>query len=230
MRKVVVLAVCLTAVFLAVQAGVVLADTITIDAATDVWIRQASPDKTYEDDSVSVWSNDSAGEGAKRRGAVEFDLSGITQTITGAYLRCYATVNPPVNGTAAVEFAASLQVHGTLSSITWNNMGTYTAGAVDLEGLGYFDLPADQPGGQYYSSNNATANDLIELEAQRTSTDKKLTLFLLNQSGSGLRDWADAAHGGAVQLVVTTVPEPATTSLFMTGLLGLLAYAWRRQK
>lgn len=236
-RKMLCAAGCVAAVLLAVQAGVALASTMTLDATSDVFIREKDPykDTTYTDDGVSVWSSQSyPGESYKRRGAIEFDLNDVTQEITGAYLKLYA-IDSTVNDTAVVQTAASLHVHGTLDSMTWNNMGTYTdppggTGATDLESLGYFNIAENQPRGQYYSSANASANDLVELNAMRTSTEKKFTLFLLNQSGSGVRDWADAGNGEVAQLVVTTIPEPSTIILLAIGSVSLMAYAWRKRR
>jgi hypothetical protein len=52
------------------------------------------------------------------------------------------------------------------------------------------------------------------------------------------RDWylwygADAATGsltGGNDVVITAVPEPATLALLATGLLSLLAFAWRKRR
>jgi hypothetical protein len=232
---------CVLAVLVAVQARMALADTITLNAATDGWIRQSSSDHLmYEGDSVSVWSYQAAprGEGSKRRGAIEFDLSGVTQEITGAYLKFYSvdtgTSEASPNVTPIEEFANSMHLHNALPAMTWNNMGNYTADSTDLVGLGHFNIAADQPMGVYYNSDIATSADLTELNAMRTSTDKKLTLLLYTASSAtvGARDWGDAGHGGAAQLVLTTVttPEPSSIIICVTGLLGLLAYAWRKRR
>jgi hypothetical protein len=229
---------CLVAVLLAIQASVALADTITLTATTDGWVRQSSADHLmYEGDSVSVWSTQAAprGEGSKRRGAIEFDLSGVAQEITGAYLKLHAldtgTTEASPNVTAIEEFANSMHLHNALPSMTYNNMGNYTADSTDLVGLGHFNIAADQPMGVYYSSDIATSADLTELNAMRTSTDKKLTLLLYTATGvtSGVRDWGDAGHGGAAQLVLNTIPEPGAFVLLSVGLFSLLAYAWRKR-
>jgi hypothetical protein len=228
----------LVAAVFAIGAGVARADTITLDATTDGWIRQSSPDHLmYEGDSVSVWSYQAAprGEGSRRRGVIEFDLSGLPE-ITGAYLNLYAvntgTSEASPNVTAIEEFANSMHLHNALPSMTWNNMGNYTADSTDLVGLGHFNIAADQPMGQYYSSDMATSADLTELNAMRVSTDKKLTLFLITASGatSGVRDWGDAGHGGVAQLVLTSIPEPSTFVLMVCGIMSLLAYGWRKRK
>jgi hypothetical protein len=39
-----------------------------------------------------------------------------------------------------------------------------------------------------------------------------------------------ASHNGLYDLVITAVPEPGTIVLLATGLLGLLAYAWRKRR
>jgi len=41
----------------------------------------------------------------------------------------------------------------------------------------------------------------------------------------------NGANGsGADYLRVTSIPEPSTVMLFVSGLVGLLAYAWRKRK
>ena len=185
----------------------------------------------YENDGMSVWSNQSAArrQTPRRR---RIDLNAVTQEITGATSTSIIQ-NPDVNNTATLQVATSLHVHGGLTSLTWNNMATYTEppalAPYDFESFGRFSIASGQPNSQYYSSDAASANDLIELNAMRTDSEKKLTMFLMNNSGSGLRDWGDAAHGGAAQLVVTTLPEPSTIMLLAIGLLSLLAYAWRQR-
>ncbi|MEN6406813.1 MAG: PEP-CTERM sorting domain-containing protein, partial [Thermoguttaceae bacterium] len=37
-------------------------------------------------------------------------------------------------------------------------------------------------------------------------------------------------NGGVTQFTVAAVPEPATAVMLLGGLLGLVAYAWRKRK
>ncbi len=106
-----------------VGASRVTAETVTINASTDVWIWANSPDTTMENDLVSVWNS---GTGwSHRRGVVEFDLSGVPGPITGAYLQLYsvstgATPNSGTNYDWAIEQKAQLLNPPGADGITWN--------------------------------------------------------------------------------------------------------------
>jgi hypothetical protein len=213
----------LFAALLFLQVGVVVANTITIDVSTDVWIRQSNPNTTYEDDNILVSNNviDRDG-GLERRGVIEFDLSGVTQPITSAHLNLY-NYYWSNNVGAISQVAASMNSHG-IGSLTWNTMGSYT----DFETLGAYNLADNHEANRYYNSDASTA-DVAILEGLRTSSDKKLTVLL--RANSGCLNWGDAANGYPVsQLVVTTVPEPSVIAFAISGLFGLLAYAWRKRK
>ena len=166
----------------------------------------------------------------KRRGAIEFDLSRQSPNRSQASTSiCSATNNPDVNSTARLpirKFTARSRDPRLLSpGTTWEPtpIPAPPGTPFDLEYVWPLQHRGKPAHSQYYSSGDASANDLIELNAMRTSSEEKLTLFLLNQSGSDLRDWGDAGHGGTAQLVLTTITEPSTIVLLATGLLGLLA-------
>jgi hypothetical protein len=203
-----------------------------LNATTDVWIRESDPNSQHEDDLVSVWGRGEVGEGPYRRfGAVEFDLSGITAQITGAHLELYAIDNRH-NDTAFDQQAFLLGAHG-IGTLTWNTAWAtpyhpWTA----LDSLGWYDIPADQPKSTWYDSSAASANDLVLLEALRTSAEKKVTMLLADGNvGTGQREWGDAGYAGAApRLVITTIPEPSALLLCVTGLFGALAYGWRKRK
>jgi hypothetical protein len=220
---------CLVTVLLVLQSGDVLAETI--DASTDVWIREMPgfTGTTYESDDLSVWARN-MGDGAYRRfTALEFDISGVADPITGAYLQLYARDSIHSDG-AFDQQAFLLSPHG-IGSITWDTWTTYAR--VSLQSLGAYNLAAGLPRQAWYDSSAASESDVANLEALRTSSEKKITMLLADGDlGLGERDWGDASHGFAPRLVLTTtpVPEPATAALLATGLIGLLAYAWRKRK
>lgn len=212
-----------------------MAETITVESSTDVWIREkpGNTGTTYEDDDLSVWARNMGNEGVYRRfTAIEFDISGVANQITGAYLELYAGDNSH-SDEAFDQQAFLLSPHG-IGTITWDNWTT-THTHEALQSLGAYNLAAGLPRNTWYDSIAASASDILKLESLRTQaspTDRKVTLLLADGDlALGSRDWGDASHGHAPRLVLTTgVPEPATMVLAVTGLMGLLAYAWRKGK
>lgn len=206
------------------SAEVVLADPITVNASTDVWIRESAPDATYENDWVSVGFF--PGDGDKRRyGLVEFDISAVTNPIVSAHLELYA-MNYATNDEALSQQAGLLTPVG-ITSTTWNNLWT-TKTETLIEGLGYMTLPALSPRATWYSSNAATTDDLTDLNALRISSGK---VTLLLAAGGSRHEWGDIGSGFAPRLVLTTaVPEPTSLVIAVTGALGILCYAWRKTK
>lgn len=229
---------CMAAVLVAIEAGSVLADTVALNAATDVWIRENSPGSTYEGDGVSVWDDiPYPGEDGKRYGAIEFDLSGVAGEITGAHIELFATESLFNKELAFKGKAALLQPHG-IGDLTWTGLSGYTQDALDS--LGAYDLPTPTYNRHaWYASGDASASDVSKLEALRVASAHKATLLLLSD-GVGMRDWADAGYTGdeefnpdpAPRLVLTftTTPEPSTIVLLCMGMTGLLAYAWRKRR
>lgn len=208
-------------VLLAIGAGIAAADTITIDASTDVWIRESAPDSTYEDDWVSVGYHDGA---TRRYGLIEFDINSVEESIVGAHLELYALDRS--HNDLALSQQAGLLVPAGLSTTTWNNLWT-TKSEVSLQALGFMELAANLPKLAWYQSNAATANDLAALNSQRTGTGM-VTMLLAASFGN--REWSDGLAGFAPRLVLTTaVPEPSAVMLLTTGLIGLICYAWRKR-
>jgi hypothetical protein len=114
-----------------------------------------------------------------------------------------------------------------------------------------FSIDNLTPGGAYdlyiYSLNGAGASATTGFtigSATKNATNSAASTFaegnnyvlfkgVIATSGSisgtaiGLRDANSIAING---FQITSVPEPATVVLLATGLIGLLAYAWRKQK
>ena len=183
-----------------------------------------------------MWATASPGEAKWRNGDVQFDLSTVSAPITGATLELYA-VNEPGNDGAFHQICNLVSPSpsaATFDTWTWNSYyaglgSSYTATA--LSSLGWYTLPASSPMDIWYDSSPASTSDLSLLNGVRTGSDKVLTLSMeSNASGDGIRDWGNAASGYAARLILTTAPEPSSIVLLAGGLLGLLAYAWRKRR
>jgi hypothetical protein len=227
LRKVSLVAGCAATVVLMIGVGLAAADTVTINASTDVWIREYVPNTTVEDDWVSVAGPDVlVGDNNLRRyGLLEFDVGSVTVPIMAAHLELYAmhyTAN-----SCSLNQQAGLLTPDDIASTTWSNLWT-TKTEIGLQGLGYMTLAANSADNMWYASNSATTADLAHLNDLRL-TSGKVTMLLA--ASAGRHEWGDEYAGFAPRLVLTTnIPEPGTVVLLGMGIVSLLAYAWRKRK
>jgi hypothetical protein len=106
--------------------------------------------------------------------------------------------------------------------------GNGRAGHGELQGVAgstrYF-VTSDNPFGSYVEATATTLAGAADANYIRFRglTSSAFTYVESTDSTAGV-----GFHG--IQIVDTTVPEPSAIVLFVTGLIGLLAYAWRKQK
>ena len=171
-------------------------------ATSDGWVREVNSDAFYENDLVSVWSNENPGDGL-RYGLLTFDLSEIDEPITEAVLQLYACEGSDHHNSTAFEQFAFVLDTTSIDGITWDNYDTLSEFA--LSDLGHLMIEEDSPSGMYYDSDAAGSLDLALLEYARRGTGI-LTLSLKAPVGDvifseedycGERDWADTSfvHG-----------------------------------
>ena len=180
-----------------------LATEYVLNPVADTWIRELAPTANYDADLLSVWSRnvDPASEGDNARySALSFDLSGVTEPITSVRLELYM-VDYWRNTANACKQDAFLvtPVVTDDSTLTWNSYHGTSPVESQLEGLGVYDLQADNTVLQHYSST-ATAADVALLEARRTGG---MATFVFKAQDAptheeevteshGRRDWADS--------------------------------------
>ena len=184
--------VLLAAVICTCCAATVVAEQVVLNPVTDVWIREATPDGTFENDLLSVWT---AGPEGNRYGMLSFDLSGVAGEITGAHLELYS--RDYWRNATAMRQSAAMVSPTDVSGTTWNNLASYTQ--TPFEAFGYYDIPADSPVAQFYASAAASGGDLALLNAART--DGAVSMVLKGETWDvetsrmcGVRDWADTGY------------------------------------
>ena len=199
----------------------------TFTATGDIWIREKSPDATYEDDLLSCWSSESA-DAARRYGLFEFDISSLAgESLISATLSLYS-INDWSQATKPIKQYAYNIASGGVTSLTWNTyMSGKDAGKTQLTGLGHYDLgPIDTDPSQqnvYVDSDAATSADLTLLENE-ASGDGILSLVLIAvEDGTDYRrDWGDIGYLSQPAKLNVIIPEPATVVLLGLGGLALL--------
>lgn len=230
--------------------AVVQAETITLDAVQDSYIRSYSTyaNSTYDNLGVRI-SNSSSSD--RSIGLYQFDLSGLSGDILSAHVELYdlGTGGAQSSAFAVVHYIVTPDVGATNEELTVLNSNngvafdedgmheeyaTYNAYAAAVDTSGYWnesptssmrmDIAANNEVG-YYNSVDADEDALTLLNANKND---KGYVVLLGWRTTGKRLFDDREGGYAPRLVVDVVPEPGTFVL-LAG-LGCLAAMLRGRK
>lgn len=198
------------------------ARAIVLEATSDIWIRELSPDSTFETDLVSVWNSFSTGPdaGMRRYGVLEFDVSSLDGVqLDFASLNLWNGDNGFSDDDKAIKQSAFFidTSGGTqASSLTWSlYQSEYSTSAVSLGGLGLFDLPAQAAPDAFSNSANATPADLALLASVASGAgggNKRLTLVLVADETDAVEyahSWGDGPDGFGgmnAQLLINEAP------------------------
>lgn len=216
---------------------------LCIEATADTWVREISPDSSFNSDFISVWSGTSrpgqGDDGMRRYGILEFDISAAAgQLITGATLQLYM----PAHGTGSgLEYPANqtamvLDVSGTglaVESQTWNTIQSVLPSAIPLDTLGAYNVGATSTTPEIqdaFLASAASPADLAQITAAANSSGKLTLLLVAVEDGTDYRgDWGDGEAGGLnAKLTLTIIPEPASIVLCVLGLIGVIGFLRRR--
>lgn len=193
---------------------------ITLEATTDVWIRESGPDATFEFDLMSVWNSFGNDPGTRRYGVVEFDVSSLDGvTVDFAFLRLWGDDFGFSDDSKDIKQSAVVidTTGGTqASSMSWNiYQNEYAAGATPLENLGTLDVSgfADPAPARFYDSMGTAADrSLIETTAASGGGNQLLTLVMIGNESDGVEyahswgDGPDGLGGMNAELVINEVP------------------------
>ncbi|MGI9455964.1 MAG: PEP-CTERM sorting domain-containing protein [Aeoliella sp.] len=198
------------------------ASAVTLEATTDVWLRESSADSTFETDLISVWNSLGGDPGTRRYGVIEFDVSSLDGVpITFAGLQLWDENNGFSDDIKPIKQSA-VQIDTTggtqASAMTWNVFqNDYAGSATALVGLGAYDFAGDpSTDGFLDSTGTAAEQTLIESIADAAGGGNQLlTLVMIADEADGVEyahswgDGPDGLNGMNAQLVINEpFPEP----------------------
>lgn len=137
---------------------------------------------------------------------LKYDLGSTPATLNNIYMWQYCQVARP-----GLPNEADLRTRGIKDFTVWGSdseNGTYT-----------------QISGALQMSEATTINGAEP--TQSFALNGSCYRWVQVQIGS---NWGDASYVGVNEVRFNATPEPGTLILLMTGLLGLLAYAWKKRK
>jgi CotH kinase protein/Lamin Tail Domain/Chitobiase/beta-hexosaminidase C-terminal domain len=183
--------------------------TVTLNATSDVWVRQSMPNTVYDNDGMWV-TTDSYDNGQDRLGIVQFNISSVASPINGAWLDLNA------KGTGSVTLAPAAWVNSTVQSGPVSNLNYATYASTihpfqtNFEQLGSGPFPSTSPvAGAYGSTLSATTADRNVLNAIRSGNG--IITFIV-QAASGGREFSanDTYSGFKPAQLVLDIGPPAT--------------------
>jgi subtilisin-like proprotein convertase family protein len=183
-------------------AGQAWANETILQPTGDVWIRETSPDTTFENDLISVWSNQpDAVTPGRRYGVVEYDLAPLAgKSIVTVEFRIFAMTGGSQAGQPMKQTVYNLPTGATpVTQMTWTVfMAERDAGKTAFETLGRVDLPAinDDPAQQnQYVLTTASAADVQILNSELNGDGKLTVAFIADEDGTSYkRDWGDSGY------------------------------------
>ncbi len=165
-----------------------------IPATTHLWIRHSEPDRVYEEDLISVWSQTRE----LRTGLVEFDVSGRGDEPWKA-----AHLELGILNTDAIKQSASLIPPG-IDQATWNSYQKIgSSQRQPFQTFGRIEAGSKEGTvGQYLKSSAATATDLKLLNLTRQTGKITLVLTADEDGTSYGRDWDDGTKNNNIPRLV----------------------------
>ena len=233
MKRVVMLIVCLVG-GVASQAGIV-----TFSPTADSYIRESDGTATSHGSEVYMVTNNGTGSNKIRWSFVKFDLSSITETITGIKLELQA------DKTGGNTLSLTHAVYGLVTGENWMEAGLNwtNAPAVDktnkvvdlanvyggaaLSDFSYTGVVSGNSGGPVAAVIDQATGGLA-VDFLKADSDKVITFIIArtgdpSPTGQGIA-WAtkESTYTDVAKplLTVYTIPEPAT--MIVLGLGGLL--------
>ena len=199
-----------------VELSVIAPTGVVLKVIEDVWLREIAPDRTYENDGVSVYSIDELYKD-RRTGMITFDLSELKgKQCRGAVLELYnisawGAYRFPINQTASI-------VTGRASGSTLNSyLANQQPHEQLLEGLRH-KLVGSEKGGTYIASTPAyKPEDISKIQAV-IDGDGILTL-ILKQIEDGIEykaDWGDLSrikNPARLRIFIDSLPCFITTTV-----------------
>ena len=182
------------------------------DSTYDTWIRQTGPGVAFIDDGLWMAVPGSPYDAGVRYGVVQFNISGVAQPITSAWLE----LKPKSNGGGAAAGTVLAPAAWVNSTIQGGPVGNLTYADYELflqpseasfTALGGGDFHnAVVPNGVYGLSASASAADLSVLNTIRTG-DGIITMIF--KSASGGREFTDNSPYGEFNPVKLVINQAA---------------------
>jgi len=179
------------------------AQAIVLDATDDIWIRQISPNRDFQNDFISVWATPTD----IRHGVVEFDLSGtVGQTLNSVFLNLWDPGSSRSQTQPIVQQAYIVTTTPpSINAYTWAEYESFDAPLEQqFASLGSYNIPVGDYVVGYNASEFGSSADIALLESVRDNNAGRVVFIL--KATDGQRDWLDIESGTPPQLVFNQAP------------------------